>query len=941
MQSWQLQPEEVVAGRYRVIRALGSRRYVVESLQDKRSLVLSVLALDGAESVSRFEAHAAQLGRLRHPRLASYVGHSVVERGDGYWGLLLQELAQGSNLADWIANGAQPSEDRVVRFAEQLLSALVYLHEQTPPALVGRLEPESVVLSTAGELELVAFGDLERLETAGQAVRGAVGYLAPEELRGQRGVTSDLYALGALLVFLLTRRSPAELPQREGRIDLRSVKASKWLSPVLERLLHLEPTRRFPSARSVSLALKRKSAPISFKRMGLLALVLTLVVALPAVGIAWYTARPKPQPVALPASGSVKLPPRLPPGGAQVVRWKTYSGHLGPVSNLAWLPDNAHFISGGRDGALKLWHKDHEEPLRSFKGGQGSVLTLSVDPHGKYLAVGGRDGQLRIWSIETGEVLRSIPDSPGGIHDLDFSGDGKLLASTGRDGVARLHDPETGKLTRRFKLAGPGLAVAFSPDGTSFATSCYGTDIKIWDRNSGQELFTLKHGANVNDLKFTADGAGLISVGDDKRIVVWNIGQRGERHVIEAHRDEAWRIALNEKSGLLATGGKGHLLVISDPFKGEAIQATFGGSLGFPALAYSPDGQNLIGGGAQQEIWLFHAEKSTWFPEPVLTPPPPPKFSPPPEATPAATLAAEGIFELRERPDQQGLPRAIRLLEKAEAVDSDDPTVLELGSRVAQAQSYVSGTKHKTGGLALARALIDHATRVVPDNPDFWRRVANVAIAQKKLGDAVAAAAKARALDPDSVWQRRLELVLAEKQGAAREHRFRLARGLVEADPNDLYGLDALLEIYRERGEWDAVEAIYKSKLVLQPSSAWTAGNFANFYIERRRPKAALAMIKRALAIMDYGMGHRLMGDALLEQAHQELRSGAPRSEVEKLVAEAEKQRASASRVLFVRGLLAWTAGEFAEASALFKRAVDASKHYDEARDALTWKPGT
>lgn len=939
MGAWQLHPEEVVAQRYRVVEALGRRRYRVRALSSARELVLTQVELPDPQAVSRFDLEASRLCTLRHPALAAYVDQLFIERDGSYWGMLLQELAPGVSLARWFESGAAPSEERSIQLAEQVLEGLAYLHEQRPPVLHGKLCLDSVVLDDARGVRLVAYGDIERLEGTGQ-VRGALGFTAPEETRGHKAPASDLYAVGALLVSLLVRRSPAELTQRSGSIDLRSVKVSRWLSAVLARLLHPDPNRRFPSARSVRLALERKSTPISVKRMAVLFVVLTLVVGLPSVGVAWYLARPAPKALPRMANGQVKLPPRLPPIGPHVVSRRSYSGHLGAITNLAWLPDNEHFISSGYDGAIKLWHKDHEQPLRSFSGQQGPVFALALDPQGKMLAAGGREGQLRVWSLETGKVLQNIAESPGGVHDLEFSDDGAWLASTGNNGIARIRRVETFEVERTFTLGAPGLAIAFSPDGKLFATTCNAPpDITVWDRTTGVEQFKLAHGSKVSDMRFTADGAGLISAGDDKRVLVWNVAQRNPRHELTAHRDEAWKVALNERAGLLATGGKGPLLVISDPFKGRVLEANRVAPLGFPALAFSPDGNYLIGGGANQKIWLFHAEKSPWFPKPIHAPPLAQRFVPPVGASPLEAILAEAVYELRERPDGRGVSRAERLLAKAEALDPDHPMVLELGARIAQSRAYQVGDKYESSGLVRARALADKASALAPRNADVWRRVAYVAMAQKKLPDAVAAAAKARRLDPDSVWQRRLELEIAQKDGSDQDRQFELARGLLEADPTDTYGLSALIDIYKDRGEWDAAEQVYKSLLALQSSSAWTHGNLASFYVDRRRPREAQDEAKTALAIMNYGVAHRILGDALLEQAHQDLRAGKPRDEVEKLIEEAKQQRASASRVFFVSGLLAWSDGEIEDARDFFKRAVKADKHYAEAQDALTWQP--
>ncbi|NEP87176.1 MAG: serine/threonine protein kinase, partial [Okeania sp. SIO2C2] len=92
---------------------------------------------------------------------------------------------------------------------------------------------------------------------------GTIGYMPPEQLQGKAYCASDLYSLGATLLYLLTHRSPGELPQKRMKIDISScVEISpefmNWLEVILEPIWE----DRFQSATAALNVLSNKSENI-------------------------------------------------------------------------------------------------------------------------------------------------------------------------------------------------------------------------------------------------------------------------------------------------------------------------------------------------------------------------------------------------------------------------------------------------------------------------------------------------------------------------------------------------------------------------------------------------------------------------------------------------------------------------------------------------------
>jgi hypothetical protein len=119
----------------------------------------------------------------------------------------------------------------------------------------GEVRPSNLVRAPLGKLFLVDLGGVgHKLAAAPVSTRG----WDPPEGSAQLTPASDVYALGATLVFLLTRRDPASLIDADGRIDYRrAARVGNGFADVLDRMLDPLPDRRFPRGRELATAMAR------------------------------------------------------------------------------------------------------------------------------------------------------------------------------------------------------------------------------------------------------------------------------------------------------------------------------------------------------------------------------------------------------------------------------------------------------------------------------------------------------------------------------------------------------------------------------------------------------------------------------------------------------------------------------------------------------------
>lgn len=213
--------------------------------------------LEGQAGAGAILAEAELLSTLRHsllPQIADFFPSDP----DGY-SYLVMEYIEGITLQQYMAEQpyAMPG-GRMVSYARQLLEVLEYLHSHQPPIIYRDLKPSNIMLTGEHELKVIDFGIARRLRSGSVADTeklGTAGFAAPEQYGGgQSSPQSDLYGLGALLLYMASGgQFSAWQPGLENK--LRGQLPDR-LIPVIRRLLRQHPEERYASAEEVREALR-------------------------------------------------------------------------------------------------------------------------------------------------------------------------------------------------------------------------------------------------------------------------------------------------------------------------------------------------------------------------------------------------------------------------------------------------------------------------------------------------------------------------------------------------------------------------------------------------------------------------------------------------------------------------------------------------------------
>jgi eukaryotic-like serine/threonine-protein kinase len=514
------------------------------------------------ERLRRFQLEARAAGSTNHPNLVT-----IYEFGtEGDAPFLAMELLDGETLREKIGDGSTgvPVPYRkAIDYGIQLATGLAAAHEQ---GIVHRdLKLENVIVTRDGRVKVLDFGLAKLTEspsfadsltqhrnTANGAVVGTVGYMSPEQVRGQQvDHRTDIFAFGTILYEMLTGRRAFRAGSSVETMNAiltedppDTVSSAQHISPALDRIVRrcLEKNReeRFQSARDLAFALEALSGSnFSHDQQA------------PAAG----TERPSRRKTFAVAAAAMLV-------AAALVAYQAGSRRsvapdspfLTQLTFEAGLEDDPAIAPSGetflfvRDGDIYLQRTDGRNAINLTKTPAERESAPAFSPDGSQIAFhSSRDGGGIFVMGATGESARRI-SSRG--FDPSWSPDGKQIVFTESEPTLdpgsrnttispmAVLDLGTGK--SRTILESDAMQPRWSPDGRRIA---------FWanDNAGKRDIYTVSaSGGSETVVPVTSDDALDWNPvwAPDGRSLFFSSDRNGTMAL--------WRIAIDQKSGKVA-----------------------------------------------------------------------------------------------------------------------------------------------------------------------------------------------------------------------------------------------------------------------------------------------------------------------------------------------------------------------------------------------------
>ena len=313
-----LQPGTVL-GPYEIIDGIGAggmgEVYRARDTRLNRTVAIKVLSDEAADAAARrrFQREAEAASALNHPHILAI--HDTGDTGGRQF--IVMELADGGTLREWLHAGRRTWR-QIVEMLTGVADALAAAH--AAGILHRDIKPENILVTASGYAKLSDFGIAKLTSAAGAeaiaatatqvtwagGLTGTLGYMAPEQLRGEPAdIRSDIFSFGVLVYESVSGRRPFASRTEAAMIAavlndpapaLASVAPDipAELSRLVAKTLEKDPARRYQSASELAIDLRRlqQASPAatepqpaaSTRRSRVIGLVAVLAVSAAAAG---------------------------------------------------------------------------------------------------------------------------------------------------------------------------------------------------------------------------------------------------------------------------------------------------------------------------------------------------------------------------------------------------------------------------------------------------------------------------------------------------------------------------------------------------------------------------------------------------------------------------------------------------------------------------------
>jgi WD40 repeat protein len=251
------------------------------------------------------------------------------------------------------------------------------------------------------------------------------------------------------------------------------------------------------------------------------------------------------------------------------------AGHDKPVRCVAFSPNGELVVSGSEDNSIRVWDVANGESRKVLRGHGSAVRSCMFSLDGKSVLSGSEDQSVRVWNVQGYEETRVLHATVLAGHAdavlaARFSRDGRQIVTASRDRTAALWDAATGEQLLRFEEGHEFLvsSAVFLPDHDSdgtprrLATGAGDNTVRIWDLAAGTQLATLAPTGRIGVLAASPDGAWLATGSPGTEVKLWNIESGQPLPPLNGHAEEVSALMFSPDGQRLASGDERGVVLV-------------------------------------------------------------------------------------------------------------------------------------------------------------------------------------------------------------------------------------------------------------------------------------------------------------------------------------------------------------------------------------------
>jgi len=204
--------------------------------------------------------------------------------------------------------------------------------------------------------------------------------------------------------------------------------------------------------------------------------------------------------------------------------------HQKPIFDIQSVPDKKELLLASEDGSVSVWNLEDLNLLHTIPVSADTIRSISISTQNKQVAFGCRDHSVRIYDLEDYTQIRTLIGHTLPVFSVTYAPLGNYLISGSRDAQLKIWDSKTFELIKNIPAHLFAInSITFHPTEPYFATASMDKSIKIWGSDDfklykiiSREKGFATHRLSINKVAWSADGSQLVSVSDDKLVIVWS-----------------------------------------------------------------------------------------------------------------------------------------------------------------------------------------------------------------------------------------------------------------------------------------------------------------------------------------------------------------------------------------------------------------------------------